>query len=139
MVFMPQSGYIHPDEFFQSVEVVTGDVLSTDTVRTWDFNVTAPIRSVTLPHILFGSPLQVTRFGEISPFWENIYPQACPDEILVLFKDLGQLFGVFFFKNKSGHHGGDLRRETRFEIFRSCYLICKKNWRRFREKKLDQI
>ncbi len=44
MVFMPQSGYIHPDEFFQSVEVVTGDVLGTDTVRTWEFNVTAPIR-----------------------------------------------------------------------------------------------
>ena len=44
MVFMPQSGYIHPDEFFQSVEVVTGDILGTDTVRTWEFNVTAPIR-----------------------------------------------------------------------------------------------
>jgi len=44
MVLMPQSGYIHPDEFFQSVEVVTGDVLSTDTIRTWEFNVTAPIR-----------------------------------------------------------------------------------------------
>jgi phosphatidylinositol glycan class Z len=24
LVFMPQNGYIHPDEFFQSVEVLTG-------------------------------------------------------------------------------------------------------------------
>lgn len=24
LVFVPQSGYIHPDEFFQSVEVVAG-------------------------------------------------------------------------------------------------------------------
>lgn len=24
LVFLPQSGYIHPDEFFQSVEVMAG-------------------------------------------------------------------------------------------------------------------
>ena len=61
MVFMPQPGYIHPDEFFQTVEVVTGDVLSTDTIRTWEFNVTAPIRSMALPHLLFGTPLQMLK------------------------------------------------------------------------------
>lgn len=25
LVFLPQNGYIHPDEFFQSVEVLTGN------------------------------------------------------------------------------------------------------------------
>lgn len=25
MVFIPQTGYIHPDEFFQSVEIATGE------------------------------------------------------------------------------------------------------------------
>ena len=24
LVFLPQTGYIHPDEFFQSVEILTG-------------------------------------------------------------------------------------------------------------------
>lgn len=24
LVFLPQTGYIHPDEFFQSVEIATG-------------------------------------------------------------------------------------------------------------------
>lgn len=28
LVFLPQIGYIHPDEFFQSVEVPTGKYLS---------------------------------------------------------------------------------------------------------------
>lgn len=27
LVFLPQIGYIHPDEFFQTVEVVSGDYL----------------------------------------------------------------------------------------------------------------
>lgn len=27
MVFLPQIGYIHPDEFFQTVEVVSGNFL----------------------------------------------------------------------------------------------------------------
>ncbi len=43
------------------MEVVTGDVLSTDTIRTWEFNVTAPIRSMTLPHIIFGTPLHALK------------------------------------------------------------------------------
>lgn len=28
LVFLPQTGYIHPDEFFQSVEVIAGKVNS---------------------------------------------------------------------------------------------------------------
>lgn len=30
MVFLPQIGYIHPDEFFQSVEIPTGNDRSCD-------------------------------------------------------------------------------------------------------------
>ena len=29
LVFVPPTGYIHPDEYFQTVEVITGDVLGT--------------------------------------------------------------------------------------------------------------
>ncbi len=61
LVLWPQPGYIHPDEFFQTVEVVAGDALGLDVHRTWEFNVTAPIRSMTLPGIAFGTPLLVMR------------------------------------------------------------------------------
>ncbi len=58
-----QSGYIHPDEFFQSAEVVAGDVFDVDVARTWEFNVTAPIRSMVLPTALFGTPLYALKLA----------------------------------------------------------------------------
>ena len=48
LVLVPtNSGYLHPDEYFQTVEVVVGDVFHVETHRTWEFNVTAPLRSPT--------------------------------------------------------------------------------------------
>ena len=48
LVLVPtNSGYLHPDEYFQTVEVVVGDVFQVETHRTWEFNVTAPLRSPT--------------------------------------------------------------------------------------------
>ena len=46
LVLYPQPGYIHPDEYFQTVEVISGDVLGLRTTRTWEFNATSPIRYV---------------------------------------------------------------------------------------------
>ncbi|KAK7489368.1 hypothetical protein BaRGS_00019476 [Batillaria attramentaria] len=37
-VLFPQPGYIHPDEFFQSVEIVAGDVFNISHTRAWEFN-----------------------------------------------------------------------------------------------------
>ncbi|CAH1779404.1 unnamed protein product [Owenia fusiformis] len=54
---LPQSGYIHPDEFFQNSEVVAGDVLNLRVRRTWEFNKTQPIRSMLFPYITTGIPL----------------------------------------------------------------------------------
>ncbi|XP_040583130.1 GPI mannosyltransferase 4 [Lepeophtheirus salmonis] len=56
-----QTGYIHPDEYFQSVEVITGDVLSLKTNTPWEFNVTAPLRSPSVPYVLYGLPLSLLR------------------------------------------------------------------------------
>ncbi|WAR28590.1 PIGZ-like protein, partial [Mya arenaria] len=50
---LPQASYIHPDEFFQTVEVVAGDVFNTSIVRTWEFTSTFPLRSITVNKILF--------------------------------------------------------------------------------------
>ena len=48
------TGYIHPDEHFQSVEVVVGDVLGFSTLQTWEWDPDNPLRSPTLPLLLYG-------------------------------------------------------------------------------------
>ena len=48
-------------EFFQTVEVVVGDVYDVDVTRTWEFNSTAPIRSMVLPTVVMGSPLYLLK------------------------------------------------------------------------------
>ncbi|XP_069104454.1 GPI mannosyltransferase 4-like [Argopecten irradians] len=62
LVLLPQTAYIHPDEFFQTVEVVAGDILGLDTYKPWEFNSTSPIRSVTLPFTVLGPPLLFFNF-----------------------------------------------------------------------------
>jgi len=63
MVFLPSnSGYVHPDEYFQSVEVIVGDVMEVESHRTWEFNVTQPLRSPSLPMFVYGSPLYLLKF-----------------------------------------------------------------------------
>ncbi|XP_053646819.2 GPI mannosyltransferase 4 isoform X1 [Cherax quadricarinatus] len=42
-----QTGYIHPDEFHQSVQVMARDVLNIDAKKPWEFSTEDPIRSVT--------------------------------------------------------------------------------------------
>ena len=62
LVFFGPSGYIHPDEYFQTVEVITGDVFGTRTTRTWEFNTSSPLRSITLNMVVFGVPLYLVNF-----------------------------------------------------------------------------
>eukprot|EP01124_Arcella_intermedia_P017672 TRINITY_DN2447_c0_g1_i1.p1 TRINITY_DN2447_c0_g1~~TRINITY_DN2447_c0_g1_i1.p1 ORF type:complete len:587 (-),score=137.05 TRINITY_DN2447_c0_g1_i1:30-1790(-) len=49
-------GYIHPDAFFQSSEVVASDVFGFDTVRTWEFEPSLPCRTIFTPAIFSGIP-----------------------------------------------------------------------------------
>ena len=52
----PLTGYIHPDEFFQSPEVAANDVLGFKTTRTWEWDATFPARSIIFPTLSSGLP-----------------------------------------------------------------------------------
>ncbi|KAL8617916.1 hypothetical protein ACOMHN_026493 [Nucella lapillus] len=52
-VLWPQPGYIHPDEFFQSTEIVAGDIFNISHLRTWEFNPDLPLRDITVPYLLY--------------------------------------------------------------------------------------
>ncbi|XP_077343556.1 GPI alpha-1,2-mannosyltransferase 4 isoform X4 [Lithobates pipiens] len=51
----PQRGYLHPDEFFQSPEVMAGDILDLDTNRPWEFLPAFPCRTVLIPLLTSGT------------------------------------------------------------------------------------
>ena len=58
--FIGQRGYLHPDEYFQSLEIVTSELFDTPAYRTWEFevtNTTKPIRNIAIPYLVYGLPL----------------------------------------------------------------------------------
>ncbi|XP_028170960.1 GPI mannosyltransferase 4 [Ostrinia furnacalis] len=61
LTLLPQRGYIHPDEFFQNVEVMAGDILTVEVARTWEFNPKFPIRNIFVPKMILGPPLHLIR------------------------------------------------------------------------------
>lgn len=82
LVFVPQTGYIHPDEYFQSIELMagllpsnividikvfnlhcyfTGDVFDVDHIRAWEFNRTEPVRSILVPILTVGVPYKLLK------------------------------------------------------------------------------
>lgn len=52
MCFLPQTGYMHPDEFFQSPDIVGGTSLKTNIQPVWEFKSETPIRCMVFPCIL---------------------------------------------------------------------------------------
>ncbi|XP_071441006.1 GPI mannosyltransferase 4 isoform X2 [Hetaerina americana] len=69
LTVFPQSGYVHPDEFFQSVEVVAGDVFGVEVFRAWEFNSTRPIRSIVFPYLVSWLPFSIEKY--FWPFGKN--------------------------------------------------------------------
>lgn len=50
--FLPQTGYMHPDEFFQSPDIVGGTFLKSNIQPVWEFKTETPIRCMVFPYIL---------------------------------------------------------------------------------------
>ncbi|KAK7090175.1 GPI mannosyltransferase 4-like [Littorina saxatilis] len=66
-VLWPQPGYIHPDEFFQSTEVLAGDIFNITHLRTWEFNREMPLRDVSLSYLLFAPAFYALRAALNTP------------------------------------------------------------------------
>ncbi|VDP87097.1 unnamed protein product [Echinostoma caproni] len=63
LVLATQSGYLHPDEFFQSVEIGAGDVYGLDVIRSWEFVLSdkGPLRSIAGLGPLVHFPLWISK------------------------------------------------------------------------------
>ncbi|KAK1344013.1 hypothetical protein QTO34_014571 [Cnephaeus nilssonii] len=51
---LPQTGYVHPDEFFQSPEVMAEDILGIEGARPWEFHPSSSCRTVVFPLLTSG-------------------------------------------------------------------------------------
>ena len=59
-LFLP--GYVHPDEYHQSVEIAAADVLGARAApRAWEFDEAAPARSALVPGLAAAWPLAIAR------------------------------------------------------------------------------
>lgn len=68
-----QRSYIHPDEFFQGLEIISGDLFNcSDRIyRPWEFNfklnnstgeiLQEPIRNIAIPYVFYGVPLAILK------------------------------------------------------------------------------
>ncbi|EPY85293.1 GPI mannosyltransferase 4 [Camelus ferus] len=63
------TGYVHPDEFFQSPEVMAEDVLGIEAARPWEFHPSSPCRTVVFPLLTSGSAFWLLRLWEESGAW----------------------------------------------------------------------
>lgn len=50
--FWPQTGYLHPDEFFQSTDIVGGHYFQSKIQPVWEFKTDKPIRCMLIPSLL---------------------------------------------------------------------------------------
>ncbi|XP_041624473.1 GPI mannosyltransferase 4 isoform X4 [Vulpes lagopus] len=58
---LPQTGYVHPDEFFQSPEVMAEDILGVEAARPWEFQAASSCRSPLLPLLTSGCAFWLLR------------------------------------------------------------------------------
>lgn len=65
--FWPQYGYLHPDEFFQSSDIVVGNHLKSIVKPCWEFTNDRPIRFMLFPYLLNTSALRVLQLFYKNP------------------------------------------------------------------------
>ncbi|XP_014234742.1 GPI mannosyltransferase 4 [Trichogramma pretiosum] len=71
LTFIPQTGYIHPDEYFQFIEVAAGDSFDIDVYRPWEFNISFPVRNSLFPQVCVRFPYLI--LDQLSPYVETYF------------------------------------------------------------------
>lgn len=75
----PQTGYLHPDEFKQSSDLVAGNYFSSNIHKAWEFDTNAPIRCMLIPNLLNNLAFKIITFGSIkaepSAYWLLVAPR----------------------------------------------------------------
>uniref|UniRef100_F7BM57 Mannosyltransferase n=1 Tax=Ornithorhynchus anatinus TaxID=9258 RepID=F7BM57_ORNAN len=61
---LPQTGYLHPDEFFQSPEVMAEDILGLEVYRPWEFQAGSPCRTAVFPLLTSGAAFWLMKLCE---------------------------------------------------------------------------
>ncbi|XP_054983985.1 GPI mannosyltransferase 4 [Sorex araneus] len=61
---LPQTGYVHPDEFFQNPEVMAEDILGVEAARPWEFQPNNSCRTAVFPLLTSGSAFWLLRLWE---------------------------------------------------------------------------
>lgn len=121
---LPQRGYIHPDEFFQNVEIIAGDILGVDVARTWEFNPKFPIRNIFIPKLILGPPIHFIRvLNPYTKYFLNINLRT-PYYLLViprLFICLLSLINDYCLYRICVIYGQNFR--SRLKIFASSYVV----------------
>ncbi|PKY14293.1 hypothetical protein RhiirB3_379976 [Rhizophagus irregularis] len=89
-------GYIHPDEFFQSPEVMGGDVFGYEVFRPWEFEQSPQCRSIVIPALTIGLPFNILKilnvwaikfgYGDYTVYTiaQLFYPNNAIQSLLVL-------------------------------------------------------
>ena len=58
---LPQTGYLYPDEFFQSPEIMAKHFFSINTTTTWEWNERYPVRSPVSAFLSSGAPFSILK------------------------------------------------------------------------------
>ncbi|KAI8060977.1 Alg9-like mannosyltransferase family-domain-containing protein [Gongronella butleri] len=75
MAMLP--GYIHPDEFFQSPEVMANAVLKVQTFVPWEYHTDNAARSVLIPFLTTGLPFWVMKqYGQWMGTFGDVFPST---------------------------------------------------------------
>ncbi|XP_047520615.1 GPI mannosyltransferase 4 [Pieris napi] len=124
LTLLPQTGYIHPDEYFQNVEVIAGDIFDVDVARTWEFDPKFPIRNIFIPKLILGPPLYIIRI--LNPFIKHYFKidLRSPYFLLViprLFICLLSLINDYCLYKLCIMYGQNFR--NRLKIFASSYVV----------------
>lgn len=120
-ICLPLTGYIHPDEFFQSTEVMACDVFDFNVKKTWEWTSDHPGRNIVFPAIIGALPFSILKHilrylgMELTSTWLVIIPRLAMGMVLLLVNRL--------LKDYTLRLGLDIAQcNLLIFIFRSCHV-----------------